>query len=152
MSRRPALAILALLVGAAVILIAVELGNGAASYGSAKLRGPCKPRPSFAAGGIDGTIQQIILDGLDGAACRLGTSREKLVLALAPGSTVRPRNWDRKTAERAIRAGLLRAVDRAEQRGDLPSFLAPLVRQVVEHAPIDKLIEGGIRVSDLFGG
>ena len=36
----------------------------------------------------------------------------------------------------------------AEQRGDVPSFLAPALRQIVENAPIGQLVRGGI---SLFG-
>jgi len=149
MTVRSATAVLALLLTAGAILIAVELGNGAASYGSDTVAGPCRPRPPFGEGGIDGTLQQIVLDGLDGAACRLGTTREELVLSLAPGSGV-ARRWSRQTIDRAIRAGLLRAVDAAARRGDLPSFAAPLLRELVERLPIDRLVEGGISLRELL--
>ncbi len=46
---------------------------------------------------------------------------------------------------------MLRAVDEAEQRGDIPGFLAPSIRRFVETVPLERLIEGGIRLSDLFG-
>jgi hypothetical protein len=42
-------------------------------------------------------------------------------------------------------------VDQAEQRGDIPGFLAPAVRQLVERAPLDRLIRGGFKLSDLLG-
>jgi hypothetical protein len=95
-------------------------------------------------------VQRIVLDGLDGAACRLHTTREELVLSLAPGTGVK-RRWDEHTVEVAIRAGLLRSVDDAERRGDIPSFAAPFLRRLVEDAPIGKLIRGGISLSNLFG-
>jgi hypothetical protein len=101
-------------------------------------------------GGIDTTIQRIVLDGLDGAACRLHTTREELVLSLGTGAGA-PRRWDEHTIEVALRAGLLHAVDQAEQRGDIPGFLAPAVRQLVERAPLDRLIRGGFKLSDLLG-
>ena len=150
MTRRPVAAV-AVLLAAAAILLTVELATGGISYGSGTVANPCRPRPRFPEGGIDGTIQQIVLDGLDGAACRLDTTREELVLSLAPGTSVRHRRWDRATLEPAIRAGLLRAVDAADRRGDLPPFVAPILRTVIEHAPIDKLIAGGIKLRDLFG-
>ena len=59
--------------------------------------------------------------------------------------------WDRRTIEVALRAGLLRAVDEAERRGDVPGFLAPVLRRIVRDAPIEPLIEGGIRLRDLIG-
>jgi hypothetical protein len=137
-----------LLSGAA--LVGVELGKGALDEPAPKIANPCQPREGRT-GGIDATIQRIVLDGLDGAACRLHTSREELVLSLGGGVGV-TRRWDEHTIEVALRAGLLRSVDAAEQRGDVPSFLAPALRQLVETAPIDKLVRGGIGLSDFFGG
>ena len=137
-----------LLSGAA--LVGVELGKGALDEPAPKIANPCQPREGRT-GGIDATIQRIVLDGLDGAACRLHTSREELVLSLGGGVGV-TRQWDEHTIEVALRAGLLRSVDEAVQRGDVPSFLAPALRQLVQSAPIDKLVRGGIGLSDFFGG
>jgi hypothetical protein len=144
---RAAVWILAALLVSAVALFGVELGRGALSEPSPKLADPCHPRAGRS-GGIDATIQRIVLDGLDGAACRLHTTREQLVLSLEGNA---PRRWDEHTIEVALRAGLLRAVDDAERRGDLPGFLAPILRRLVESAPLDTLIRGGIRLRDLLG-
>ena len=137
-----------LLSGAA--LVGVELGKGALDEPAPKIANPCQPREGRT-GGIDATIQRIVLDGLDGAACRLHTSREELVLSLGGGVGV-TRRWDEHTIEVALRAGLLRSVDAAEQRGDVPSFLAPALRQLVESAPLDQPVRGGIGLSDFLGG
>jgi len=118
---------------------------------SPSIANPCRARPPFAGGGIDGVIQRIVLDGLDGAACRLGTSREELVLSLRSGTGVRLPHADRTAAEAAIRAGLLRSVDEAGSRGDIPSFLVPIVRRAIQTASLDTLIQGGIALRDLFG-
>jgi hypothetical protein len=152
MTRRritPALAILAALLAAALALVAVELGKGAAEEPGPKLADPCHSRPGRS-GGFDATVQRIVLDGLDGAACRLNTTREELVLSLAPETGVR-RRWDEHTIEVAVRAGLLEAVDQAERRGDIPGFVAPLLKRLIETAPIGQLVRGGIRLSDLLG-
>lgn len=132
------------------VLVAVEIGKGALREPPPKIANPCQPRHGRT-GGIDATIQRIVLDGLDGAACRLHTTREELVLSLGGGGAVLPRRWDEHTVEVALRAGLLRAVDDAERRGDIPGFLAPVVRRLVERAPLDKLIQGGFSLSDLLG-
>ena len=142
-------AVLALLL-AGVALVGVELGLGALDQPSPKIANPCQPREGRS-GGIDTTIQRIVLDGLDGAACRLHTTREELVLSIGGGSLA-PRRWDEHTIEVALRAGLLHSVDQAEQRGDVPGFLAPALRGLVERAPLDKLIRGGFSLSDLLGG
>lgn len=143
-------AVLVALLLAGVALIAVELGLGALDEPSPKIANPCQPREGRSVG-IDATIQRIVLDGLDGAACRLHTTREELVLSFGGGSLA-PRQWDEHTVEVALRAGLLRSVDAAEQRGDVPTFLAPALRGLVERAPLDKLIRGGVSLSDLLGG
>ena len=144
-----AVVLLALLAGA-VALIGVELGKGAARSVSPKLADPCRARSPFPGGGVDAAIQRIVLDGLDGAACKLGTTREQLVLSLEPGTGVSVDHTDRAMVEAAVRAGLLRAVDEAERRGDLPGFLASVARGVIENAPIDTLIRGGVALGGLF--
>lgn len=137
------------MLAAALVLVAVELGEGALGRVPPALANPCRPRPAHG-GGLDSTIQRIVLDGLDGAACRLHTTREELVLSLGPGTGIR-RRWDRRTIEIALRAGLLRSVDEAERRGDVPELIAPALRRLIRAAPLDRLIEGGIRLRDLFG-
>lgn len=146
---RAAVWIVGALLAAGVVLVAVELGKGALDEPSPKIANPCIPRHGRT-GGFDTTVQRIVLDGLDGAACRLHTTREELVLSLGGGTVVR-RRWDEHTVEVALRAGLLRSVDEAEDRGDIPSFLAPLVRRLVERAPLDRIIEGGFSLSGLLG-
>ncbi|HVD48847.1 MAG TPA: hypothetical protein VNB50_02345 [Gaiellaceae bacterium] len=146
---RAATWVLVALLISGVALVGVELGKGALNEPSPKLAGPCVAHQGRT-GGIDTTIQRIVLDGLDGAACRLHTTREELVLSLGTGAGA-PRRWDEQTIEVALRAGLLHAVDQAEQRGDIPGFLAPAVRQLVERAPLDRLIRGGFKLSDLLG-
>jgi len=140
-------ALVALAVGA-MALLAIELTNGARAAGALAIRDPCRSRPPFPGQGLDATLQRIVLDGLDGAACELRTSREELVLSLSPGAA--PGRWDDETIERSLRAGLLAAVDDAEQRGSLNGLVAALLRQVVERAPVQWLIEGGQGIAGLL--
>ena len=142
-------ALVALFVGAAS-LIALELANGAANAGALAVRDPCEPRPSFPGAGLDATLQRIVFDGLDGAACELGTTREELVLSLAPSSGVEQLPWDDEAIELAIRAGLLESIDDAERRGSLNGFVAVVLRQIVERAPVQWLIDGGQGIAGLF--
>ena len=132
-------------------LIGVELGKGALDEPAPKIANPCQPREGRT-GGIDATIQRIVLDGLDGAACRLHTTREELVLSLGGSGLGVTRRWDEHTIEVALRAGLLRSLDAAVQRGDVPEFLAPALRGIVERAPLGQLVRGGISLKDLLGG
>ena len=149
MSRRTALGVLVALFVGAASLIALELANGAADAGTLEIRDPCEPRHAFPGEGIDAALQRVVSDGLDGAACDLGTTREDLVLSLAPGSA-EPIPWDDDTIERAVRAGLLGSIDDAERRGSLNGLLAVALRQVVEHAPVQWLIDGGQGIAGLF--
>ena len=145
----PALWILVALLASGLVLVAAELGSGALKEPSPKIANPCEPRPGRT-GGIDTTIQRVVLDGLDGAACRLHTTREELVLSIG-GDSLAPRHWDEHTIDVALRAGMLGAVNRAEQRGDIPSFLVPLIRTAIDRIPLEKLIRGGISLQDLLG-
>ena len=77
---------LAVLLGAAVALIVVELSLGAIRFGKPKLADPCTSKPAFKGGGIDGEVQRFALSGLNGAACRLHTTREELVLSFVPAA------------------------------------------------------------------
>ncbi len=140
-----AVAILAGLFVAAAVLVAVEFAQGAAHAGDVHLANPCRSRTFHG-----DVVQRVVLDGLDGAACRLHISREELVLSLGSGSPF-SRRWDKRTIEVAVRAGLLRSVDEAERRGEIPSLLADPIRKAIRTAPIDKLISGGISLADLFG-
>jgi hypothetical protein len=154
MSRRnrnpgAANAILAALLALAVAFVCVELVALSVGDSAPRIQEPCSVRTQLPGDGVDATVQRIVLVGLDGAACRLHTTREDLVLSL--GSAARPRSWDRDTAEVAIRAGLEDAVDAADASGDIPGFLASVLRRLVQTAPIDKLVAGGIGLRDLIG-
>jgi hypothetical protein len=53
------------------------------------LASPCRAPPPPSAGGLAGTVQDAVIRGLDAAACRFGSSREELVLALANSEDAR---------------------------------------------------------------
>ena len=127
---RPLATLLALL-AAAVVLVAVELGRGALGYGSGKLANPCVER-TFPGGGFDAAVQRIVLDGLDGAACRLGTSREELVLSLGTGAATRRAAGAGSRSTPPCAPACSRPSTAAEARGDLPPLVAPLLRRAVE--------------------
>jgi hypothetical protein len=149
--RLQGLLALAALGVAAAVLIAVELANGALDYGDSTIAEPCEPREAFPGEGFEATLQRIVLDGLDGAACELNTTREELVLSIDP-ELGRDVEWDEETLERAVRSGLLEAIDDAEERGSIGGLEARLLRGVVERAPLDWLIQGGSSLADLLGG
>ena len=90
----------------------------------------------------------VVLEGLDGAACRLHTTREALVLSLSPSST--SRRWSRRQRETAIRAGLNHAIDAERRQGNIPGFLVPALHRIVNETPFDKLIQGGITLRNFI--
>lgn len=130
---------------ASLALVAVYLAAGGSSYAPAKVQDPCQQRPWRDPESIEQIAEQFSLSALDGAACELGVSRETLARALAT-----PRSRERFTQRygigdaelaRAIRAGLLRAVDDAERAGALSPFLATPLRETLRRIPIDQAIE-----------
>jgi hypothetical protein len=142
-------AVVAALAVAGVALVASEVVQGSNERSTA-IADPCAQRAAFPGSGVDAAVQRVVLDGLDGAACQLGTSRERLVLALAGDSSQRLPN-DQTTIDSAVRAGLLRALDEASNRGDVPALLVPLLRRIVQTTPLDELIRGAVGLRGLFG-
>jgi hypothetical protein len=139
--RRPA-AVAALLVVAGATLIAVELALGARDYGRVELTQACPaPPPQLEPDGLDRTIQRIVLGALSEAACELGTTREELVLSLSPRTGSRYGAWSDDELERALRAGLVRAVDDARARGELGSTEARVLRELAKRAPVELILE-----------
>lgn len=138
-----------LLVGAAIVsavaLVGIYLAAGGSSYAPAKTQDPCKHRPWRSPEGLDQIAEQFSLSALDGAACQLGVSRETLAQALATPEA-RERFAERygigdAELAKAIRAGLLRAINDAEQAGALNPLLAAPLRDTVRDIPLDQAIE-----------
>ena len=130
----PALA--AVLVGG---VLSVQLAHGGGQYEPLRPADPCVTRPvTSVSTGIDGLTERLVLIGLDGAACRLGVSREALTLQLAqPGG---------RTAAQvdALRAGLLAAVDRLKAEGMLPRA-SQLADEAVADSNLNSLVKLAIR-------
>lgn len=138
----------ALVIGAAlaaVALVGIYLAAGGSSYAPAKTQDPCMDRPWRDPEGLDQIAEQFSLSALDGAACELGVTRETLARALATPES-RERFTERYGIEgpqlaRAIRAGLLRAVDDAEEAGALNPLLGVPLRETIKGIPLDQAIE-----------
>jgi hypothetical protein len=130
---------------ASLVLVGAYLAAGGASYAPVKTQDPCEPRPWRNPEGLEEIAQQFSLSALDGAACELGVSRETLARALAtPASRERfTRRYGIDDAElaRAIRAGLIRAVDDAERAGALNPLLAAPLRAALRQIPLGQAIE-----------
>jgi hypothetical protein len=89
--------------------------------------------------------EQIVLSGLDGAACELGVSREAMVLALANSDSrerfAREHGITDQRLEQLVRDGLLRAIDDAQQADALNPTIANILRGVVRSVPVDELVD-----------
>jgi hypothetical protein len=141
---------------AALVLVGAYLAAGGSSYTPAKTADPCDPRPWRDPQGLEEIAQQFSLSALDGAACKLGVSRETLAQALATPEAREEfsERYDIDEAElaKAIRAGLLRAVDDAEEAGALSPLIGTPLRTTIESIPLDQAIELINDASSALGG
>src|SRR5207237_7411752 len=96
-------------------VLGVQVASGGGEFVPARAADPCAARVvTSVSTGIEGLGERLVLLGLDAAACRLGRTREALILKLAqPG-----RRTDAQID--ALRAGLLAAVSRLNAEGTLP--------------------------------
>ena len=131
---------LALLLAAAVALIVVELSLGAFGFGKPQLAHACTDKPAFVGGGLDGEVQRFVLSGLNGAACRLHTTREELVLSFVPAAGTKRVRWDRPTIDAALKAGFRQAIEDTEHRG-VGGYVVGHILDVIVRAPLDFLLE-----------
>jgi hypothetical protein len=127
---------IAVVLAAAVVLLIVEVSLGAFHFGQPKLADPCTSKPAFKGSGIDGEIQRFALSGLNGAACRLHTTREELVLSFVPAAGTKRVRWDRQTIDRALKAGFQQAFADTEKRG-VAGFIIGNILEVVLGAPLN---------------
>lgn len=142
-------------IAVSLLLIGVYLAAGGSSYTPEQVRDPCEHRPWSNPEGLAEIANQFTSSALDGAACQLGVSREALAQALATPEA-RERFSERygiddEKLARAIRAGLLRAVDDAEEAGALSPFLAGPLRGTIEEIPLDRAIELINNARSIFG-
>lgn len=130
---------------AALVLVGVYLAAGGATYTPEKTQDPCKHRPWSNPENLGQIANQFSTSALDGAACKLGVSREALAQALASPEGrerfAKKYGIDDAKLAAAIRAGLVRAVDDAEEAGALPPLVAGPLRNTVQNIPLDRAIE-----------
>lgn len=130
---------------ASLVLVGAYLAAGGSSYEPEQVQNPCKPRPWSNPQSLGEIANQFTNSALDGAACKLGVSRETLARALAtPESRKRfteKYGIDDEKLAKAIRAGLLRAVDDAEEAGALSPILAVPLRATLRNIPLEEAIE-----------
>jgi hypothetical protein len=140
-------------IGAVAAVLVPYLALGGASYEPTPIADPCAMREWRDPGDLQAVLEQVVLSGLDGAACELGVSREELVLAVRDEASLdafsKEHGVRRADAERAVQEGLTRAVDDAEDADALPGFVASLMRRAVEALPPAAVLEALDRLRDL---
>ncbi|HET7417989.1 MAG TPA: hypothetical protein VFJ61_10235 [Solirubrobacterales bacterium] len=130
---------------ASLLLVGAYLAAGGSSYEPEQVQNPCQPRPWSNPQSLSEIANQFSVSALDGAACQLGVSRETLARALATPEArerfTKKYGIDDEKLAKAIRAGLVRAVDDAEEAGALSPLIAVPLRETVQQIPLDQAIE-----------
>lgn len=130
------------LIAAALVsgVLGVQVANGGGDFAPTHSASPCAHRTvTSVSTGIEGLSERLVLLGLDGAACRLGTTREALTLSLA-----QPHVQPTDAQVDALRAGLLAAVDRMKADHTLPPASA-LTGEAVDHANLNFFVKAAVR-------
>jgi hypothetical protein len=131
--RALALPAVAVLLVAAVL--GVQLAAGGGGYAPRRPADPCVPRATAAIPPrLDPMVERIVLFGLDRAACRLGVSRERLVLTFADRRALDP------AAAAALKAGLRDAVARLDEQGRLPK-VSQLLPEALAQADLPAIVK-----------
>jgi hypothetical protein len=129
MSRKLMLPLAAVVLVIAVV--GVNIAAGGADYNATKTADPCVPRKTAPVPPqIDPVAQQVVLAGLDEAACSLGVSRERLLLALASPADQTQLLADLGTTKaqlaQTVKVGMKKGIERLDKEGDLPKASALL--------------------------
>lgn len=120
-------------------VLGVQLANGGGDFVPARPAPPCAHRAvTSVSTGIEGLSEQLVLIGLDGAACRLHMTREALALELAESRTPTDAQVN------AVRAGLLDAVNRMKAEGKLPPA-SELTDEALDNSNLNGLVKAAIR-------
>jgi hypothetical protein len=128
-----------------LLLIGAYVAAGGASYKPARVADPCKLRQWRSPHGLQETLDQVALSAADGAACRLGVSREELVIALSSKQLrrafVRQHHLSDRQVDDAVRAGIRRAVGDAREAGTIGDVEEFILQRAIDHAPIDFVLD-----------
>ena len=139
----------------AAALVATYVALGGTSYEPTPVANPCAPRPHHEPTGNDERIELVVLAAADAAACRLGVSREELVLALRSVDELdrlaAKEGKSRDELEQALRDGLVRAVTQAQDEDLIGRTTAGALRFAAEHLPLGLLLDLLRRGSSLLG-
>ncbi|PZS32532.1 MAG: hypothetical protein DLM58_09645 [Pseudonocardiales bacterium] len=120
-------------------VLGVQIANGGGDFTPARPAAPCAQRSvTSESSGIEGLGERLVLLGLDGAACRLGVTREALTLELAQSGVPTDAQVN------ALRAGLLQALDHMKADGTLPPA-SELTDEALDNADLNRFIKAAIR-------
>ena len=114
-------------------LLVVQLASGGADFVPQRAADPCQVREQTGEDDLEGLTEAVVLTGIDEAACELGVSRERLLLALPSeqdrAELARELGTDERGLAQAIEDGMRTGVDRLEEAGQLPkvSVLLPSI-------------------------
>ena len=130
---------------ASALLVVLYVAAGGRDYRPLATADPCLPRSWPDVHGTTQIAEQVAYSALDGAACKLGTSREELTLAFTSRGRLdefaRSNHLSMAQVAAAARVGLLRAVDDGERSGAFNTVEAFVLRIAARAAPVEKLIE-----------
>jgi hypothetical protein len=146
-SRGLALIAVALVLSAG--LVGVQLASGGADFVPQRPADPCqdRPRTNPDEDDLEGLAEAIVLTGVDEAACKLGVSRERLLLALPSqkdrAALARETGTDERGLAQALKDGLRTGIDRLDKAGQLPKTSA-LLPSVADQLGISKSLVGAI--------
>ena len=125
-------------VGCALVAFYAVLGGG--RFTPARAADPCAPRQWRSPDGVQAVLEQVILSGLDGAACELDMSRESLALTLADDGELSAlaarKGIDDARLEEIFRIGLRRAVVDGQRAGAITPLTAVVAAQAINELDI----------------
>lgn len=128
-----------------LLLVGVYIAAGGLDYKPAGAADPCDAREWTDPGNFEESAQQFALSAVDGAACDLGVSREELTRALADEDSrqafAEENDLSEGEIETAVRSGLNRAIDDAEDAGVIDGLAVTGLRAAVRIMPLDQMIE-----------
>ncbi len=140
---------------AAAALVGAYAGLGGTHYQAQAPGNPCHGEHWHTPASRDDLVNELVLSTLDGAACRLHVSRESLALSLSSAASrsafAQRHNLSPAQIQSAIRAGLVQAVNDAENAGVVNGLEAFLLRQVAQSIPAEQLVPLAQRLQSLLG-
>jgi hypothetical protein len=140
---------------ASLVLVGAYVAAGG-PVGPDKAADPCDARPWTDPQNLEEAAQQFALSAADGAACELGVSREELTRSIADDQArqdfMDEHGFTEPDLEDALRAGLNRAVDDAEDAGVLGGLASAGLRAAIKVMPMSTMIGLLENADSIFSG